>query len=288
MWDLMTSLSRTLLLTIIAMVAFAANSVLARLALIDGAAGAGGYTAIRIISGAVFMGVLMALRQGTASALWQGSWTGPLALLSYAVFFSYAYLALGAGLGAVILFFMVQMTMIDWGLYKGETLRLLQWIGLISAFAALVWLLYPAATAPPLLAVFAMILAGASWGVYSLIGRGTTDPAGATTGNFIRAAIICLPLVPIVVLTGETAPTVMGVLYALLSGIVASGIGYTIWYAALPGLSATQAGAAQLSVPAIAAAGGILFLAEPLTLRFVVASAIILGGVALATLVKKG
>lgn len=272
---------RIALLTALAMIAFAANSVLGRLALIEGEIGAGGFALIRLISGAVVLVLLVFLQSRRPG----GSWSGGLALLTYAGFFSYAYLALPAGTGAVILFAIVQVTMIGFGIFKGERPTLLQWLGLTLAFAALIWLVSPGVEAPSLIATLSMAIAGIGWGIYSLLGRGGGDPTAATAGNFIRAALIAGLVSPgILYVSPEVLTSPRGATLAVLSGAVTSGLGYAIWYTALKGLTATRAGIAQLSVPAIAAAGGVLFLSEPITLRFALATALILGGVALATL----
>ncbi len=263
------------------MIAFAANSVLGRLGLVETDIGAGSFALIRLASGAAVL-VLLVLIQSKRPA---GTWAGGLALLTYAAFFSYAYIAMPAGTGAVILFGVVQITMLGYGLLKGEKLSGLQWLGFVIALVALVWLVSPSLDAPPLLAATSMMLAGIGWGIYSLLGRAAGDPTAATAGNFGRATLLALPILGIALyFAGETAPGWDGVLLAVLSGAVTSGLGYAIWYAALKELSATRAGIAQLTVPAIAAIGGVLFLGEAITLRFTLATLAILGGVALAAL----
>ncbi|MEO0981405.1 MAG: DMT family transporter [Pseudomonadota bacterium] len=274
---------RLILITALAMTAFAANSVIARLALAEETAGPWGYTLIRIVAGAA----TLALIAGPARSWAAGGWGAAAALLAYAGFFSYAYLALEAGTGALILFACVQITMLGWGVAQGERLSGLQWAGALVAMAALVWLVSPGVSAPHPLAAAAMAAAGVAWGVYSLKGRGGGDPTAATSGNFLRASLIAAGLSPLMFLAApEAAPSAAGGGLAVLSGAVTSGLGYAIWYTALKGLTATRAGLAQLTVPAIAAAGGVALLAEPLTLRFVLASLAILGGVGLATLTR--
>ncbi|MEL6257450.1 MAG: DMT family transporter [Pseudomonadota bacterium] len=266
-------------LTALAMVAFAANSVLARLALIGGEIGPWSFTLIRVASGAACLFALAGRRAWPA-----GSWTSSAALLAYAGFFSFAYLALDSGMGALILFAVVQITMLGWGLARGETLTPVQSLGAVSAFGGLVWLVSPGAGAPVPVAAAAMAVAGAAWGVYSLRGRGGGDPIAATAGNFVRAALIAVPLsLAILPAAPEPAPNPFGIGLALTSGVLTSGAGYAIWYKALKHLSAIRAGLAQLTVPAIAALGGVVFLGEAFTLRFGGASLLILGGVALAT-----
>ncbi len=274
---------RTLILTCFAMVAFAANSVLGRLALTQTEIGAGSFALIRLVSGALFLIALLTLR-GVRPA---GSWRGGLTLLAYAGFFSYAYLALPAGTGAIILFAVVQITMLGWGFLQGERLAPLQMLGLVIALTALVWLVSPSIEAPPLLGSLAMAIAGIGWGAYSLLGRGSGDPAAATTGNFVRASLLALALaLPVLAIRPEPVPDAGGMALALISGAVTSGLGYVVWYAALKGLTATRAGIAQLTVPALAALGGVLILNEPITLRFALSSLLILSGVALGVLTR--
>ncbi|MEL7541410.1 MAG: DMT family transporter [Pseudomonadota bacterium] len=272
---------RLFLITSLAMVAFAANSVLGRLGLVDTDIGAGSFALIRLLSGAVTLAAICALQ----SKKIRGSLSGGLALLVYAGFFSYAYLALSAGMGAIILFALVQITMLGWGLVQGERLSGLQWLGFIIAVAALVWVVSPSLEAPPAWAAGAMAVAGIGWGSYSLLGRGVSDPTAATTGNFIWATGLALPLFAIaLVIAPEPMPPTEGILIAVASGAITSGLGYVIWYQALKGLTSSRAGIAQLTVPAIAAIGGVLFLTEPITLRFALSTLAILGGVALAVL----
>ncbi|MCR9270564.1 MAG: DMT family transporter [Hyphomonadaceae bacterium] len=270
-------------LTMLAMIAFAANSVLGRMGLVETEIGAGSFALIRLVSGALVLAGICALQSRRIA----GSFWGGVSLLIYAACFSFAYLAMSAGMGAIILFAMVQITMLSWGLARGEILSQLQWLGFIIAIAALVYLVSPSLEAPPLWAAGLMALAGIGWGVYSLIGRSNRDATAATTGNFILASVMALPLLGLILLISpEPAPPTDGILLAIISGAITSGLGYVIWYAALKDLTATRAGIAQLSVPAIAAMGGVLFLAEPITLRFTLATLAILGGVALAVLTR--
>ncbi|MHA7899729.1 MAG: DMT family transporter [Henriciella sp.] len=270
-------------LTMLAMIAFAANSVLGRMGLVETEIGAGSFALIRLVSGALVLAGICALQSRRIA----GSFWGGVSLLIYAACFSFAYLAMSAGMGAIILFAMVQITMLSWGLARGEILSRLQWLGFIIAIAALVYLVSPNLEAPPLWAAGLMALAGIGWGFYSLIGRSNSDATAATTGNFILASVMALPLLGLILLISpEPAPPTDGILLAIISGAITSGLGYVIWYAALKDLTATRAGIAQLSVPAIAAMGGVLFLAEPITLRFTLATLAILGGVALAVLTR--
>ena len=275
---------RLFLLTTLAMIAFAANSVLGRLGLVDTDIGAGSFALIRLISGALTLVVICLLQSKRLS----GSLSGGGSLLIYAVFFSYAYLALPAGMGAIILFAMVQITMLSWGIAKGERLARRQWAGFVIAVLALVWLVSPSLEAPPLWAAGMMALAGLGWAAYSLIGRGVEDPSAATAGNFVWASGLAIPLLAIIMtVSPEPWPPLNGVAIAIASGALTSGLGYVIWYQALKHLSATRAGIAQLSVPAIAAIGGVVFLAEPITLRFALATSAILAGVGLAVLTAR-
>lgn len=265
------------------MTAFAANSVLGRMGLIGTEIGAGSFALIRLASGAAILVLICALQSKKIS----GSWVGGLALLAYAACFSYAYIALSAGMGAIILFAMVQITMLGWGVRRGERLSGLQWTGFAIAIAALIWLVSPSVEAPPLLATAAMALAGIGWGAYSLLGRGVADPTAATTGNFVRASLLGLPILAAALwVAPEPIPPRDGVLIAMVSGAITSGLGYVIWYQVVTQISASRAGIAQLSVPALAAIGGVVFLAEPISLRFALSTAAILGGVGLAVLTR--
>lgn len=279
--DVTISPLRIFALTSLAMIAFAANSILARLALTGGDIGPWNFTAIRFVSGAIILALII----GPTKTFRQGSWKAALALLLYGIFFSYAYISLSAGTGALILFAAVQITMIGGGFLAGERLRLLQWLGVALAIGGLVYLMLPKVAPPSPLGAAMMGLAGLGWGLYSLMGRGKGDPTALTAGNFLRAALIYAVLtVPLLWLLPETALGRNGILLALASGIMTSGLGYVIWYMALKHLTATRAGIAQLTVPFIAAIGGMLFIAEPFTLRFFIAMCLTLLGVALATL----
>lgn len=272
---------RLFLITTLVMIAFAANSVLGRMGLVGTEIGAGSFALIRLLSGAAILFFICDLRHKKIA----GSWAGGVALLAYAAFFSYAYIGLSAGMGAIILFAMVQITMLGSGLLNRERLTALQWAGFVIAIAALVWLVSPSIEAPPLLAAISMALAGVGWGAYSLLGRGVTDPTAATAGNFLRASFLGAPLLAAALwFAPEPMPASDGILIAVVSGAITSGLGYVIWYAVVKQLAASRAGIAQLTVPAIAAIGGVLFLAEPITLRFTLSTLAILGGVGLAVL----
>ncbi len=280
----MSATLRIVLLTALAMVAFAANSVLARLAMATGEAGAWTFTLIRILSGALVLALLVSPVRASRA----GSWISGLALLVYAGAFSLAYLSLAAGTGALILFALVQITMIGWGVLGGEKLAAARWAGLALAVGGLVWLLLPGLNAPPASGAALMAISGLAWGVYSLRGRGKAAPTQHTAGNFLRAgAMAALISLPLLLMRPEAGPSPEGIAYAVLSGAITSGLGYAIWYAALKDLSASLAGIAQLTVPALAALGGIVFLAEPLSLRFIASTLAILAGVALASLANR-
>jgi drug/metabolite transporter (DMT)-like permease len=269
--------TRVFILTLVAMTAFAGNSLLCRLALKQTSIDAATFTFIRIISGAIALWFIVKMRKGSRDQA--GSWISALALFAYAAAFSFAYISLSAGTGALLLFGAVQATMIFWGLRKGERLRVRQCVGLAFASAGLVALLFPGLSAPPAGGSILMLSAGMAWGIYSLRGKAAGDPASATAGNFLRAvplaAGLSIALLPLAKLDRA------GIGYAILSGAIASGVGYAIWYTALPSLKAATAATVQLSVPVLAAVGGIIFLGESITLRFLFASVAVLGGIAL-------
>ena len=272
----------TVLLTTLAMLAFAGNSLLCRIALRDTAIDAASFTSIRLASGALILAAILMLRGKRPTA--GGSWPMGAMLLAYAVCFSFAYRDLTAATGALLLFGAVQLTMMGYGLWTGERIGGLRLVGLLLALGGLVWLLLPGLAAPPWLEATLMLAAGASWGVYSLLGKGSGDPIAATGGNFLRT----LPFAAALALAASTTGTVdrTGAFYAVLSGAVTSGLGYVLWYAALPMLKATTAATVQLCVPAIAALGGAMLLAEPVTARLLVASVAVLGGIALTIRAK--
>lgn len=271
------SYTRILILTSLAMMAFAGNSLLCRLALAHTGIDAASFTAVRLIAGALVLWLVVRLRGGTRNGA--GSWWSALALFAYAAGFSFAYLSLSAATGALLLFGAVQATMIGHGIWSGERLSRLQLLGLVVALAGLVSLLLPGLSAPPLVGALLMAGAGVAWGIYSLRGKGAGDPTRVTAGNFLRAA----PMAVVLSLLMPASATVdgAGIVYAVLSGALASGAGYALWYAVLPVLHATTAATVQLSVPVITAFGGVLLLSEPITLRLVLASVAILGGIAL-------
>ncbi|WP_036187260.1 DMT family transporter [Marinobacterium lacunae] len=272
-------LGRLTLLTVVAMIAFASNSLLCRVALRDTNIDAAGFTAVRLISGALMLWFILSMQGRRRDNA--GSWPSALALFSYAALFSFAYIDLAAGTGALILFGAVQATMIGYGLYSGERFSALKWAGLLLAIAGLVGLVLPGLTAPPLVASLLMAGAGIAWGVYSLRGRGAGDPSLATAGNFIRAVPMAVALAAMGWISGSLNLDLYGMFWATASGALASALGYLIWYAVLPHISAANAATIQLSAPVIAAIAGVLLLGEAVTLRLLLASAAILGGIAL-------
>lgn len=279
----MTTPGRLVVLVALAMAAFAANSLLCRVALRDTAIDAATFTMVRIASGALVLWMIARSRDATMSGA--GSWRSAAALFAYAAAFSFAYIELSAGIGALLLFCAVQITMIGWGLWKGERIAAVQGAGLALAIGGLVALLWPGLSAPPPGSAALMIAAGIAWGIYSLRGRGSGNPTIATAGNFMRAVPFAAVL-SLATLSGAKADAA-GIGYAVASGALASGLGYAIWYAALPGLTATKAATIQLSVPVIAAIAAVFLLGEALTLRLVASSAAILGGIALVVLHRR-
>lgn len=271
--------ARTAFLTALAMVAFAANSLLCRAALGERSIDAASFTAIRLAAGALALWLIVrsTVPARTAARI---DWRAAFMLFVYAAAFSFAYLSLNAATGALVLFGAVQLTMFIAGLRGGEIFPPLAWAGLALAVAGFVYLVWPGLSAPPAGAAALMALAGVAWGVYSLRGRGVADPLGATAANFLYA--VPLGLVVVAAFAPGVHVSTQGAVLALASGAVASGMGYVIWYAALGGLNATRAATVQLSVPA--AAGGVTLLGEAMTLRLGVASAAILGGIALVVL----
>jgi len=271
--------------TIFALVCFAFNSILCRLALKSDEIDAPLFTLIRLVSGALALFLIYSLFGKKQSEKGRGNWISAAFLFLYAICFSFAYLGLTTATGALILFGSVQLTMILSALFKGERPHLPEWLGLVLAFGGLVYLLLPGLEAPPHVSAALMIVAGIAWGFYTLRGRGSTDPLADTAGNFAR----CVPFVALAAAPfyAQFHLSVKGALLAVLSGAVASGIGYAVWYTALRFHTATRAAVLQLSVPAIAAAGGVVFLAESVSVRLFAASALILGGIGLVIFGKK-
>jgi drug/metabolite transporter (DMT)-like permease len=274
----------TLGLTTLAMAAFAGNSLLCRLALRHTGIDASTFTAIRLISGALVLWLVV--RSNRSVQAGDGNWLSAGALFSYAACFSFAYVSLPTGSGALLLFGAVQALMIGHGLWSGERMRLAQLAGLVLAFGGLAGLLLPGASAPPPGGSLLMMLAGLSWGVYSLRGKGAGDPIRVTAGNFLRAAPMAVALGLFMLLVNGPSLDATGFWLAVASGALTSGLGYAVWYSVLPALKSVTAATVQLSVPVLAALGGIAFLGEPLTLRLLLASVAILGGIGLVLLQK--
>lgn len=274
---------RLLLLTALTMVAFAANSVLNRLALADGLIGPVEFGAVRLMSGAAMLAALVLLRRQPLQ-LWRPErLAGVLSLTVYVFGFSLAYVTLDAGAGALILFGGVQVTMFAGALSAGERVPGTRWAGAALALSGLGWLLWPGGEVPANLIWAGMMTAAAiGWGVYSLTGRAARDPLGATAANFILAAPVGVALVLVLPVPSGAVLHPAGLAYAVVSGALTSGLGYALWYSVLPDLGASRAAVAQLTVPVIALLGGVVFLNEALSLRFAVASALVLGGVAIS------
>ena len=292
-------MNKTPVYTALALIAFAANSVLCRLALGDEAIDAAGFTIVRLLSGIVVLMLLITVKggknkQGNESfskgsfsneSFSKGSWLAGLLLFIYAICFSYAYLLLDTATGAVILFGSVQLSIILLSLFLGNRLQLSEWAGVLLAFGGFVYLMLPGLTTPPLAGFALMATAGLAWGIYTLKGKGSANPLMDTGYNFLRT----LPLLIIVAMVtfNDIHFSGSGILLAVLSGGLASGIGYTLWYMALGGLTTTQAAVSQLLVPVIAAAGGVILVSEPITSRLLLASAMILCGILIVVLGKR-
>jgi len=317
--------------TVTAMLAFAGNSILCRLALEQGSIDPASFTSVRLFSGALMLSILLfsipkLMLQKTAFAnnginssavniadeldhaalsvnkksvnpeafliksarlfsLRQSSWAGGLSLFVYAAGFSFAYITLPAGTGALILFATVQITMLSYALVKGSRFSFAQWFGFVMALVGLVYLFLPGISAPPLFGALLMVVAGIAWGVYSILGKRVINPSQSTAENFIRASIITL-LLSLVFIDNMSIST-QGILFAIASGAITSGIGYAIWYAVIPLLKAASSASLQLTVPVIATVGGVIWLSEEVSIRIALASISILGGVAMVILLPK-
>ena len=293
------------LYTIIALVAFAANSLFCRMALAEGYIDAWNFTIIRLLSGAICLSIIMSvysysLRHKDAGLKHpnreeilrdKGSWLSSISLVVYALCFSIAYVELDTGTGALILFSAVQLTMIGWGIYKKEQLSTLQWLAFMVAVAGFVYLMLPSAAVPSVLAAVLMTISGVAWGIYSIRGKACVSPLRATAFNFIRS-LIAIPILLIISMVylksiSLTTISIEGVLLACASGAIASGMGYSVWYMAMPLLKSTQAAVVQLCVPVLAAILGVVFLSERLTINFILASIVILSAVLVFILNKK-
>lgn len=268
--------ARVVLLTALAMLAFAANSLICRLALLQSSIDPASFSSVRLVSGALALALIVRLKSGRAPSS-RPDWSAAAMLFGYVACFSFAYVTLSAGTGALILFGTVQLTMLTAGLWAGESFRPLAWVGFALAVGGLVYLLSPGITAPAPVGATLMAVAGVSWGGYSLRGRGVADPLAATASNFLRAVPFTLALSLVFAMQSHASFT--GVALAVASGALTSGIGYVIWYAALAGLSAMRAATVQLSVPPVAALGAVIALSESITPRWALASVAILGGI---------
>lgn len=273
-------------LTTLTLCCFAANSLLARAALRAGEIDAASYTSVRLASGALVLWLIVRARRTPAAERRSGTWLSAAALFLYAAPFSFAYVALPTGTGALILFGLVQLTMISAGIVRGQRPSGLEWIGLILAFAGLVWMMLPGIATPDPLSAALMAVAGVMWGVYSLRGRGLANPLAATADNFGRSVVFAAALSLAMLASAEA--TFAGVLLACASGAIASGLGYSLWYATLRYLMPARAAIVQLSVPVLAAIAGVIILSEEMTARLVIAGAAILGGIAIATVRFRG
>jgi len=278
---------KTIGYTVTALIAFAANSVLCRMALKDNAIDASSFTAIRLLSGVAMFLILLSFNSHSpneANDKQSKTWISALMLFLYAISFSFAYISLETGTGALLLFGTVQITMITTSIISGHRLRLFELLGMTVSFSGLAYLVYPAITTPSFIGFILMVVSGFAWGMYTVIGRGSLNPLNDTALNFKYT----IPLVLVLVLT--TLPMMSlsfdGVVLAVLSGAFASALGYTVWYIALRGLSATEAAVVQLSVPVIASIGGILFVSEPISMRLVIACTLVLSGILMVVLGK--
>ena len=278
-------MAKTLIFTILALIAFAANSVLCRSALGGDTIDASSFTFIRLLSGALILLAVLKLRRREERTSTKGSWFAGIMLFSYAVTFSFAYNSLTTGTGALILFAAVQITMIMASLVTGNRLHISEWLGVAIAFGGFVYLVMPGVSAPSPAGFVLMTVAGIAWGAYTIKGRGSRNPLMDTAYNFLRTLPAALLLT--IVSSGYAHYSPKGIVLAIMSGAIASGIGYTIWYIALGGLSATQAAVIQLSVPVIAALGGVVFVSELITARLALTSALILGGILLVMLGRR-
>jgi drug/metabolite transporter (DMT)-like permease len=273
------SLFKTIIFTGLALIAFAANSVLCRLALGNHSIDASSFTVIRLLSGAIFLLIIIAITQNTTASISRGNWLASLLLFLYALTFSYAYISLDAGTGALILFGTVQITMILLSLISGTRLHYLEWAGVIIAFSGFVYLILPGVTTPSPIGFLLMTASGIAWGIYTLKGRRSKSPLRDTAYNFLRTTPLVIILA--IVTINYTHYSAKGILLALLSGGITSGVGYTIWYIALANLSSTQAAVLQLLVPVIAMLGGVIFVSEAITFRLGISTILVLGGILL-------
>ncbi len=273
---------KTIAYTVFALVAFAANSVLCRLALGEGTIDAASFTVVRLVSGIVMLRIILKLTTSEEETASKGSWMSACLLFLYAIAFSFAYLSLDTGTGALVLFGAVQLTMILHSVLLGQRLHVSEWVGVVLAFTGFVYLVLPDVTTPSFVGFVLMSVAGIAWGLYTLKGRRSENPLRDTACNFARTTPLVLVLALLAMPTLQLSPE--GLVLAVLSGAVASGIGYMVWYHALGGLSATEAAVVQLSVPVIASMGGVLFVSEVMTTRFIFSGVMVLGGILMVVL----
>jgi drug/metabolite transporter (DMT)-like permease len=293
-----TNIWQTAILTFLALAAFAANSLLCRMALDQEGIDAASFTTIRLLSGSLTLLLLVyftARQKASRKKTQNGSWTSGGLLFLYAVCFSYAYVSLETGVGALIAFASVQITMITHGIIKGRSLSRAEWIGVLMAFGGFVYLVSPGISAPSIEGFILMTLSGFGWGMYSVRGLGSVNPLEETAFNFVKSNLFLLFFVALLLIFSLMFPEAVtiqlprnGIVLAVISGAVTSGLGYTIWYMALKGLSNLQASVFQLLVPVLAALGGIIFLSERVSLRLSLSSLIILGGILMVILGKSG
>jgi drug/metabolite transporter (DMT)-like permease len=276
---------RTLFATSLALIAFAANSILCRLALDGQSIDAASFAIIRLSSGAVALAVICKTVGGNQHSSSEGKWPAALMLFLYAACFSFAYITLDTGTGALILFAAVQLTMIGVAVATGDRPHFMEWVGLLIAFSGFVYLVYPSVTTPSFAGFILMTVAGMSWGAYTILGKGSRNPLADTSRNFRFTLPFLIVLAVFAVQEAHVSPE--GILWAVLSGALASGVGYTIWYMALAGLSTTQAATVQLMVPVLAAMGGWIFIGEAVSLRLAFSAAAILGGILLLVLGRR-
>ena len=275
-------------MTLVAMIAFAGNSLLCRAALAQTSIDPASFTSIRLVSGALVLWLFFHFkkRELNTTLMIEGNWLSAICLFSYAAAFSFAYLKLTTATGALLLFGSVQLTMLSYGFIRGERLCARQLIGLLGAFSGLLILLLPGLESPPIDAALLMVLSGMAWGIYSIQGRNAKNPIAATMGNFARSIIPTLGLS--IIFISQAALEFEGVLLAIASGTLASGFGYVVWYAVLPRLASMTAASVQLSVPIIAGLGGVIFLGELISLRLFISSVAVLGGIAMVILFGQG
>lgn len=278
------SLFKIIFLTSLALIAFAANSVLCRLALGGEAIDPASFTIVRLLSGTFVLLLITKFTTLTDEISPKSSWVTSFMLFLYAITFSYAYISLDTGTGALILFGAVQITMISLSIFSGTRLHTFEWIGVVIAFVGFICLVLPGVSSPPILGFSLMTLSGVAWGIYTLRGRNSKNPLMDTAYNFLRTTPFVLVLTILAV--GSMDFSYQGILLASISGGITSAIGYTIWYIALGGLSSTQAAVLQLSVPVIAALGGVVFVSEAITLRLTLSAAMVLGGILIVILGK--